>query len=88
VGTLLGISGQPVFTSVARWPNAMPQYTVGHVKRLALIEDRTAGLPGLYLAGNWQAGVGVPDCIDSAERAVSRLMDRLGAKTEALLKPA
>lgn len=88
VGTLLGISGQPLFTSVARWSNAMPQYTVGHVKRLAAIEDRSAGLPGLYLAGNWQAGVGVPDCIDSAERAVGRLVDRLVSKAAALSGPA
>jgi oxygen-dependent protoporphyrinogen oxidase len=77
VGRLLGISGPPMFTSVERWPAAMPQYTLGHIPRVLKIEETLLGLPGLALAGNWQYGAGVPDCIESGERAADRLLQRL-----------
>ncbi len=76
VGRLLGISGPPKFTSVERWPDAMPQYTLGHLPRMLKIEEAAFGLPGLALAGNWQYGAGVPDCIESGERAADALVDR------------
>jgi protoporphyrinogen/coproporphyrinogen III oxidase len=54
---------------VFRWPRAMPQYTLGHLERLATIERRLAGWPGLFVAGNAYRGVGIPDCIASGEAA-------------------
>ncbi|MEK7797342.1 MAG: protoporphyrinogen oxidase, partial [Nitrospirota bacterium] len=51
---------------------AMPQYLVGHLDRLAAIEERLARLPGVFVAGAAYRGVGIPDCIrdglGSAER--------------------
>ena len=79
VARLLGIRAEPVSVLVSRHPEAMPQYRLGHLERVAAIERRLAALPGLALAGNGYRGVGVPDCVQSAERAAGRLLERLGA---------
>jgi oxygen-dependent protoporphyrinogen oxidase len=73
----LGISGAPLFTTIDRWPDAMPQYTVGHVRRILDLEERLLRFRGLQLAGNWLRGVGIPDCIASGERAAEQLMQYL-----------
>lgn len=70
---LLGITGQPLWNDVARWPRSMPQYHVGHVQRIAEIERHVAAWPGLELAGNAYHGVGIPQCIHSGETAAERI---------------
>ena len=52
----------------------MPQYTMGHLDRVELIENRSASIPGLALAGGSYRGVGIPNCIESGERAVSKVL--------------
>jgi oxygen-dependent protoporphyrinogen oxidase len=67
--TLLGITAEPVLVRVHRHPRAMPQYTVGHLERVATIEARAGALPGLALAGAAYRGVGLPDCVHGGEAA-------------------
>ena len=74
---LLGLTGEPVAMSVTRHLEAMPQYHVGHLDRVAHIASRVAQCPGLVLAGNAYHGVGIPDCIHSAERAAQTLLEYL-----------
>ena len=52
----------------------MPQYNLGHRLRIDKIE-KLAEEAGLYLAGASYAGVGIPDCIKSAEACVKKLID-------------
>jgi oxygen-dependent protoporphyrinogen oxidase len=66
---LLGIAAHPVLVRVHRHLDAMPQYVVGHLDRVAAIEAHAAALPGLALAGAAYRGVGIPDCVQSGERA-------------------
>jgi oxygen-dependent protoporphyrinogen oxidase len=77
---LLGLNpfAKPLFSRVFRWPRGMPQYTLGHLRRVELIEDRSAGISGLALAGGCYRGVGVPNCIESGERAVSKILGEWG----------
>ncbi|MCI0335406.1 MAG: protoporphyrinogen oxidase [Planctomycetes bacterium] len=70
---LLQITGEPLLTDIARWPRSMPQYHVGHLDRIARIEELAARHPTLALAGNAYRGVGIPQCIASAESAAERL---------------
>ncbi len=70
---LLGIERAPLFTEVTKWERSMPQYHVGHLERVKRIEARLANLPGLFLAGNAYAGLGIPDCIRSGEAAADRI---------------
>lgn len=72
---LLGISGAPLFMEVAKWERSMPQYEVGHLDRVAEIEDEVRKLPGLALAGNSYRGAGIPDCIRSGETAAINLVN-------------
>ena len=71
---LLGISGRPLFTEVAKWERSMPQYEVGHLDRVAEIESEASKLPGLSLAGNSYRGAGIPDCIRSGEKAAESIL--------------
>jgi oxygen-dependent protoporphyrinogen oxidase len=73
LATLLHISGAPVLTDIARWPRSMPQYHVGHLDRVERIEQLAACHPTIALAGNAYRGVGIPQCIASAESAAERL---------------
>jgi oxygen-dependent protoporphyrinogen oxidase len=77
---LLGIpvTAQPLFTRVYRWVGGMPQYTLGHLDRVDEIEARTAALPGFAMAGGAYRGVGVPNCLDSGERAAMKVLADLG----------
>jgi len=73
---LLGIRGGPVYCRVAHWPGTMPQYHVGHKRLVEWIEHRSAGLPGLQLAGNAYHGVGIPHCIHSGQQAAERALQK------------
>ena len=71
--SVLGITATPEFSKVFRWDGGMPQYTMGHLDRVATLESITADLPGLAIAGNMLRGVGMPDCIASGERAADKV---------------
>jgi oxygen-dependent protoporphyrinogen oxidase len=60
---LLGASQAPTFQQVTRWPRAIPQYTLGHLGRVARAEAAQQALPGLFFCANWKGGVSVGDCI-------------------------
>lgn len=76
LGQLMGIVNEPIFALQHKWPNSMPQYTVGHIERVAEIEERTAAIPGLYLAGNAYHGIGIPDCVKSAREAAGAVVEQ------------
>lgn len=71
---VLGITAAPSVQRIFRWPKAMPQYTLGHLERLAVIEQRLAQHPGLFVAGNAYRGIGIPDCIASGEQAADQVV--------------
>ncbi|MDP9054584.1 MAG: protoporphyrinogen oxidase [Acidobacteriota bacterium] len=71
---IMGITAEPRFALNHRWPDSMPQYTVGHSARIAELELRIATIPGLHLAGNAYRGVGIPDCIRTAKEAVESIL--------------
>jgi oxygen-dependent protoporphyrinogen oxidase len=72
---LLNIHGPPILSHVARWRAAMPQYHLGHLDRVAAIDERIKAWPGLELAGNAYEGVGVPHTIRSGELAAERVLN-------------
>jgi oxygen-dependent protoporphyrinogen oxidase len=74
---LLGITGDPIHVSVSRYPQSMAQYHLGHRQRVAHIESLVGRWPGLALAGNAYHGVGIPDCVHSAESAAQALLTYL-----------
>jgi oxygen-dependent protoporphyrinogen oxidase len=69
-----GIEGEPVLSRIFRCDEASPQYTLGHLDRVARIEAVADRVPGLAIAGNMLRGVGIPDVIASGERAADTLL--------------
>ena len=74
LATTMDLRGDPTEVRVSRWPDSFPQYTPGHLDRVAAIEAAlTASAPGIVLAGAAYRGVGIPACINSAHQAVAAL---------------
>jgi oxygen-dependent protoporphyrinogen oxidase len=70
---IMDLHGEPEMARIFRWRNAHPQYDLGHMNRVEKIRQRTGLHHGLALAGSSYDGVGVPDCIRQAQKAVERL---------------
>ncbi|HEU4565078.1 MAG TPA: protoporphyrinogen oxidase [Gemmatimonadaceae bacterium] len=69
----MGIATLPELARVRRWERTMPQYTIGHLDRLAAMDRALAALPRVALAGNAYRGVGIPDCVRSGREAAERI---------------
>lgn len=72
---ILNLSERPLFHRIHRWPSSMPQYAVGHAERLKVMETELENCEGLYLAGNAYSGVGLSDCVRTAEAAAARAIE-------------
>jgi len=81
LGPLLHLRGAPEFTRIHRWPRAHPQYEVGHRARVAAIEAAASKVPGVFLAGSAYRGIGIPDCVEDADRAVRGILEFLRPET-------
>ena len=68
---VLGVSGEPLRLPITRYERAIPQYTLGHARRVERIESLLRDIPGLWIAGNYLRGISLGDCIKQAERVAS-----------------
>ena len=82
---VMAVSGPPLFSRLYRWTRQSPQYEVGHLRRVAAIDEHLARVPGLFVTGSGFRSIGIPDCIAdgraTAERAARFLATR--PRTEA-----
>jgi oxygen-dependent protoporphyrinogen oxidase len=78
---ILSIQGEPIVTRLFRWPRQNAQYQVGHVQRVTAIEERTAAVPGLFLAGSGFRASGVADCVADGRSVATRAAAFVEAKT-------
>jgi len=69
----MGVNAEPAFHNIARLPDSMAQYTVGHRQRVARIEELAQAIPGLYLADNAYHGIGIPDCVRMGQEAATKI---------------
>jgi protoporphyrinogen/coproporphyrinogen III oxidase len=74
-----GARGGPAMTRVTRWGGALPQYTVGHLDRVARIRAVVGAQPGLAVCGAAYDGVGIPACVATARTAASQVLAALKA---------
>jgi len=81
LAALCGIRAEPSYTEVNRWWKAMPQYTLGHLDRLAQLDAAVSRYPGLVLTGAGYRGVGIPDCIRDGATAADRVVQDLVGQT-------
>ncbi len=72
-----GVRGRPADARVTRWGGGLPQYSVGHLERVARIRAGLVAQPGLAVCGAAYDGVGIPACISTAEQAAGQVMSYL-----------
>lgn len=72
---IMGIEADPIKVRVTRWPKSMPQYTLGHLDRVAVIREREAAHEGLFLAGASYNGVGIPDCLNNGRNSALEALE-------------
>jgi oxygen-dependent protoporphyrinogen oxidase len=66
ISSVLSIRNTPVFSNVTIWPQAIPQYNLGHTARLAAVEKLRSAFPGLHFAGNYLRGPAIGACVEQA----------------------
>ena len=76
---LLGATAAPLWSAVTRWPQAIPQYDLGHLDRLLPAAEAETAWPGLAFCANWRGGVSVSDCVKNGHAVAERLHALLGA---------
>lgn len=77
---LLGVRGEAVFSTVRYWRRGLPQPDLGHDRRIAALRGLETEWPGLFVTGNYVAGVSAAACIDAAQAVASRAADFLAAR--------
>lgn len=78
---------QPKILSVRLWPQAIPQYTLGHQARLAQIHQDLAAYPGLRVCSNYEGGVSMGDCVATARVEAQSLIDFLDQSAQMVHEP-
>lgn len=84
LAAILGLQTSPAFVRIFRYEKGIPQFTLGHSERMRQIEARLADLPGIYLASNAYAGIGLNDCVTRAQEVASKLVTHL--KSSSLIR--
>jgi len=74
---IMGVEGDPILARIYRWEKSMPQYLVGHLEKVAQIEERTNIQPGLFLTGCAYKGIGISDSVHDAEIIAEKAMEYL-----------
>ncbi len=72
--TIMGIEAEPDFVRIFRHEEAIPQYLLGHGRRLKAFDERLKDLPGLFITGNAFFGVGLNDCVNASNRVADRVV--------------
>lgn len=74
LASVLGIQGHPELGRVARHIGIMPQYTVGHLERVAAIHAALADEPTIQVIGAAYRGAGIPECVAQGQSAATALL--------------
>jgi oxygen-dependent protoporphyrinogen oxidase len=73
LGAMLETRGAPLLARVTRWERAIPQYSAGHLERVAILDRLEADWPGLHLLGNYRGGVSVEKCWQAGKTLAQRI---------------
>ncbi len=82
IAAAVGVRGVPRDAVVTRWGGGLPQYSVGHLDRVARIKAALAAVPGLAACGAAFDGVGIPACIGSGTTAATQVLATLFGEGE------
>ncbi|XP_004495854.1 protoporphyrinogen oxidase 1, chloroplastic [Cicer arietinum] len=72
----------PLFLGVRLWPQAIPQFLIGHLDLLdaAKVSLKSTGFEGLFLGGNYVTGVALGRCVEGAYEVAAEVNDFLSQR--------
>ncbi|KAL1341285.1 hypothetical protein HN51_027768 [Arachis hypogaea] len=75
-------AGDPFALGVRVWPQAIPQFLVGHLDLLDIAKSslKNTGFEGLFLGGNYVSGVALGRCVEGAYEIAAEVDDFLAQK--------
>jgi len=77
---ILNLNAKPDVVHIQQWKKAIPQYTIGHGKRMAEVERFEAQFPGLFISGNFRGGISVGDCIVNSSATFKKIKTFISEK--------
>ena len=72
-----GLEAPPVHVRIVRWPQAIPQYEIGHQRRVDAVLAACRRNPGLLVAGNALHGVAFGSAAEAGVRAAGGALSYL-----------
>jgi len=75
----MGVRAAPHCVRIHRHRLGIPQYELGHGKRVSRMEASLLGLPGLFLTGNAYRGIGINACTADSVRIGNAVVSYLNA---------
>jgi oxygen-dependent protoporphyrinogen oxidase len=70
---LVGLAAGPSFVHIVRHERALPQYTLGHMRRVAELDAGEQRHPGLFFHGNAYTNAGVPELVSRSWKLAERV---------------
>ena len=70
----MGIDELPNVSYVKQWKRGIPNYRVGHLRRMDRLFDRLKEHKGLYLSSNAYFGVGLNDCVANSKKVAQQVI--------------
>ena len=69
----MGITSKPLWQTIKRWHQAIPQYTLGHAERINNLHAAAKAFPNLHFTGNYIDGLSVVHCVERAQQLAQTL---------------
>lgn len=73
---IVGLSEPPVFRTLKRWRQAIPQYNVGYDKIETAIKNFEKETPGILFCSNFYKGISVGDCVKNAYQVADKINEK------------
>jgi oxygen-dependent protoporphyrinogen oxidase len=80
---VMGLAARPGHTWVMCWPDAITQYTAGHLARVARLRELAARHPGLEICGSAYDGISFSASVASGEKLAARVLGGVGVGASA-----
>ncbi len=72
----MAIDKKPDFYYIKRWEKGIPNYAVGHIKRVDKIFNMAKNIDGLYLNSNAYKGIGLNDCVSNSKKCALEIVGK------------
>lgn len=69
------IDDEPSVIYVKRWDKGIPNYPVGHLKKMEQLFELEKNAKNIYLNSNAYVGIGLNDCISNCKKCADRVLE-------------